>query len=139
MAYFRAAIGGGGGSVQKTTLWTNPSPTSNYDSGSASLSADMDNYDYLEFVFRISTSNSDEHSMLIPVSDFKTTETGTGAGKYKYAFSESNAGSTVIFRSFYYANDTSVTYGQCQQFRPNSSTVNQPTLAIPVYIKGVKI
>ena len=143
MAFYRAKRKGGGGSIQKTTLWTNPSPTADFTSATGNnavtLSDDMNNYDYLEFTFRIIKSGTDDHTMLIPVSEFKQTASTGGVGNFKYAFSASNASYTTAFRSVYYQSDTKVNISTNAIYRANNTTVLTPSQAIPIYIKGVKI
>lgn len=140
----RANSGGGGGGLVRTTLWTNSSPTSDYPSSTstvtvdATLSDDMDNYQYLEFIFRKSTSNSDTFSMIIPVSEFKLTEGGTGIGKYKYVASVTTTYVSNM-RNFYYGGDTTVKFERFITYRSNSSNVVTNSYAVPIYIKGINV
>lgn len=126
----------------KTTLWTNPDPTVDFDSATGNdalqLSDDMDNYDYLEFTFRIVKTGTDDYTMLVPVSEFKQSSSGSGIGKFRYAFNTSNASYQTGFRRFYYKSDTEVEMTQNTIYRTNNANVNIPSQSIPVYIKGVK-
>lgn len=142
MAYFmsRKASSGGGGGLSYTTLWTNPDPTAEFGrSGgvSVSLSDDIDNYQFLEFTFQKTTSNTDKYSILIPVSEFKLSSSGAGAGKVKYAANVATATYWTFFRAFWYNSDTEVLIDQCAFYRANSATTYQNQYVIPYTIKGV--
>lgn len=60
MAFYRAAIGGGGGGQTETTLWTNSAPTSNFNTQDVPLSDDYTNYKSIRIYYRYSTTDSTE-------------------------------------------------------------------------------
>ena len=43
--------GGGGGMLEETVLWTNPSPTSDFAAQTVTLSDSISNYDYIKFEY----------------------------------------------------------------------------------------
>lgn len=142
MALIKMLPVGNGGELSKTTLWTNPDPTVQFCPDSSAyvdieLSSNMTNYQFLEFIFQKTTTNTDTFSMLIPVSDFILTESGAGAGKIKYVANVATSSYWTIFRTFCYSNNITVRMEKCLFYRANSATTNYNTYAIPLYIKGV--
>jgi len=135
MAYFKcnAASGGGGGTMTETVLWTNsnPSSSSGFAAQAASLSDDIDNYDYIcvEFAraYNYLTTKAKTYYL---VSDFKTF--GYSAGKQYGAFGI--YGSAAQFRAFYYDSDTQAHFGANLQAGTAVNTNN-----IPLNIYGCKI
>ena len=59
MAFFRASIGGGGGSETETTLWTNPSPSSAFGQQEVSLSSAYTNFKRLRFYYKAISSSAE--------------------------------------------------------------------------------
>lgn len=73
MAYFRCSNGGGGGGFVSENLWTNQSPTSNFPDQTITLSKSMDNYEYIQVVVGMSTSQTSlTEEVLIKTSDLIT-------------------------------------------------------------------
>lgn len=62
-----------GKNFDETTLWTNSNPTSSYVATDITLSDDVNNYDYIKFVCRFSTSSNVTLSELCTLADFKST------------------------------------------------------------------
>lgn len=133
--------GGGGGGIVPITLWSNPSPASEFTSATgdnaAQLSDNINNYSYLKFIFRISTTNSSEHSFIISVNDFKLSTATSGLGNFSIAFRNAGISYSTIYRNVYYNSNTSVNLGQCWLYRANQTNTSQPSLAIPVLIQGI--
>ena len=74
MALIRATMGGGGGGVNETELWSNPSTTSNFGPSwtTVSLSDNMSNYDLIRICFYKSTSEqSTEYKTDLDVSNLQ--------------------------------------------------------------------
>ena len=69
--------GGGGGKYTETSLWTNPSPTSNFASQSVSLSESMDNFKYIGIKYKRTTAATDSITVIILVSEFKLATDGS--------------------------------------------------------------
>lgn len=130
MAYYRC---GGGGDLTETTLWTNSSPTSNFSAQEVTLSDSISNYDYIEIVWRVSTSNSTEGAVMMPVSTF--IDSGTSYDKPKLSICVA-ATSALYARRVQYTSDTSVYITICYKV---GSSGTSGAYAIPLYIKGVKI
>lgn len=55
--------------AEETTLWTNSSPTSSMSATTLTLSQNLNNFDYIRFEYRFSTSNSASYSVIIAVYD----------------------------------------------------------------------
>lgn len=89
----------------ETTLWTNNAPTSNFAASDITLSDDVDNYDYIKFTCRYSTSNSATLSELCTLADFKST-LNTTSNNMRFAVA-SIASSLFAARCLSYISDTS--------------------------------
>lgn len=127
MAFYPAWGGGGGGSGAETTLWTNANPTSNYTSGTETLSQSMGNFTYLKIVYRQSTTDSDEMATLVPVSNL-----GNADARISISW---NVSSTIWSRNIAKVSDTSVSIGiSYKQAGANQGNAN----VIPLSIIGVK-
>ncbi len=124
----------GGGKMEETTLWTNSAPASTFAAQTITLSDDIDNYDYLKFYVRLSTSNNKSNSILISVDDFKNT--GNAANSLNLAHSCYYAEAAIRNRHFFYGGDTSIGFGTCFN-SGNSGSEN--TYLIPTKISGVKL
>lgn len=128
MAFYRAAIGGGGGET-KTTLWTNPSPTSSMTSETVTLSDDLTKYKYLEIEWKRTTTDNTTASMRVLSSVFASF--GSSASP-KYLM---GAGTTTyVARAVVYASDTSVSFSQCRQVNGTGSSSGS---CIPTKITGI--
>lgn len=95
-----------GGSFEEVALYTNSSPSSSQGDVTFTLSQSINNFKYLKFVYRKSTSNSGTASVIVPVSEFKQTAYSNG-----YAFvslSAYMASSTAWCRPVYYKSATSI-------------------------------
>ncbi len=71
MAWYQTNIGG---TLKETVLWTNPTPTAIFEKQTVTLPDNISNYSYLKIVSRLSTSNSNSGSFLIPTDEFKAEE-----------------------------------------------------------------
>ncbi len=129
MRYFADYIKGK--PYQKTVLWENSSPTSNFANQNITLSDDMTNYDQLELTWAYATSgNGMTASMIFPVADFIKTLTSAYP---KYFF---GTYTTVFFtRYLYYVNNTTIMISL--DYRINA-TGNQQNTDIPLRIVGIK-
>lgn len=127
MAYIPCRIGGGGSGFTETSLWTNNAPTSGFANQTVTLSADMNNYDYLKIKYRISTTNSREKSELIPPTEFDTTNDGR--------FALGGTASTNYARLLVKVSGTQITISDCKQF---GGTTTTNTNLIPTSIVGCK-
>jgi len=137
MAYIRASQGGGG-ELSEFVVWTNSSPTSNFPASGNSDIIPLDfgyqisQFKYLKFVFRISNTKSEEHSVMVDAEDFKTAIQGDGHIIPMIAF----VGSTATYgRRFYYNSDNSIVMELCRQV---SGSGNARNYVIPVKIIGLK-
>ena len=126
-------IGGGTKELTETTLWTNSSPTSNFAYQTVSLSDSMDNYDFLAFYWRISTSNASETHLIIPVSEFKK-EDNTLTLTFKSLIGVQYNAATYA-RLLAYISETQSVLGTAYQLG-GSATNN--SLIIPTKIIGMK-
>lgn len=102
MAWYRPS---GGGELSETVLWTNSSPTSNFSSGSISLSDNISNYDSIGVYYRVSTTNDNQNEVIIKVSDFQSC---AGNNYPRFTLGASISGNTFA-RNIAYADDTSLT------------------------------
>lgn len=133
--------GGGGGSATwvETILWANPSPSSDFATQTVTLSDDINNYDYLKVSYKNSTTYegvNDPYSVLISVSDFKTSATGNSTRHNAFTFGGLYAPTNTVWTRFlFYDTDTTAKFGGCTQIGSTGSTNNN---AIPLQIVGIK-
>lgn len=127
MAYYRAAIGGGG--ETETTLWTNSSPTSGMISETVTLSDNLTKYRYLKIEWRRSTTDSTSASMRVLPSEFKSFDSSATP-----KFLMGTGTTTYYARAVVYASDTSVTFSQCRQVNGTGSASGN---CIPTKITGI--
>ena len=97
----------------------------------------MDNYSYLKFSYRISTSDTTSNEVMIPVSSFKKLANAKSSTIGSIACQ--SASNLTLVRPFYYYSTTSVSFGN-GMYRANSSsavsTLN--SILIPTKISGLK-
>lgn len=119
-----------GGSLDETTLWTNPSPTSNFSGTTITLSDAISNYDYIKIATRdYITASSDTQEVVYPVSTFKQFSSGSDVEQAVQLFISGGAGTET--RRLIYVTDTSVEI-------TNASPGGQHYL-VPQYISGLKL
>jgi hypothetical protein len=125
--------GGGGGKYTETSLWTNPSPTSEFSGGNVTLSDSLSNYKYIKIKTRVSTTIATTWSTIYLVDDFKTfaqNSTPSGCGH----IASMNTSNTRRSRGVVYVNDTTVNYKVV--YEDGTPTQNN-TNTIPVEILGL--
>ena len=134
-------IGGGGGSLTETVLWTNASPTSAFAAQVVTLSDDMNNYTYLKFEYRHSTTNSNLYEIIVPVDLYKTSLTPDSGNTTHYipSMSVMNGGqyafANIYARVIPYKTDTSI---EISSARSLSGATLALTNVIPTRIIGMK-
>lgn len=118
----------------KTILWTNTSPTTNFTAKSVQLSDDINNYDILGFEF----SSGNENLILVPVEIFKkytltgNTRTCAGSNLIKY-------GSLYYSRAFYFDTNYSIYFASGFRCLPSSdSAAVDNTVLTPLNVYGYK-
>ena len=123
---------GGGGQMVETVLWTNSNPSaSTFAAQAATLSDDIDNYDYICVEYaRTYNQLTTKSKVYYPVSDYKV---------YRYSNGNLCGGFGAYFnayqnRPFYYDSDTQAHFGPNLQA---GSAVNANN--IPLYIYGCNI
>ena len=122
-------------SLNATTLWTNSSPTSSFSSKTVTLSQSKANFDYLEFIYALSTSQTTlTRSIIIPASEF-TSDTSDAANKTRVGLS-GKGNSTTFCRFAFYVSNTSVQFSNAYNV---AATGNTNASCIPLYIKGLKL
>jgi hypothetical protein len=106
-------------------LWTNPSPTSNFDSQTVNLNESLDNYDTYEVLFNQGTNNQRiMTSGKIPVGHGTILDYITGYPKFRPT-SETVSG-------------TSITFEDCKSLKALGGGVVENSSIIPLYIIGYK-
>lgn len=138
MALFRATSGSGGGGLTPTRLWNNTATISSsytFPSQPVTLSDDIDNYEYIKFVFRRSATLSNTTEVMYSISEFK--KYSTAASNFNGAIRCYGTNSTTVTycRGIIYTNDTTVTFGSCAQVG-GTETINSSL--IPMEIYGLK-
>ena len=136
MNLFECIGGGGSSELQETVLWTNSSPTSSFANQVVTLSDDIDNYDYIKFYFRVSTSYSATQNVMAPVSDFKNMTDATTSNSFVSLSSPNEyTGSYRMVRRLNYVSATSVRINTSVRTNGQGS---DDTLIIPTAISGLK-
>ena len=129
----------GGGSFNPVTLWTNPSPTSDFDPSNTSqnpitLSQSIENFEYIKVTYRLSTSDSQEMSIICSINDLKkslldsTTHVLVLIGGY-------NVANEAYARYVGYVSNTSLRFTYA--FRIYGSATSTSYL-IPTKVEGLK-
>lgn len=127
----RASMAGGGsGQMVETVLWTNPNPSAStgFAAQSASLSDDINNYEWIAVEYgRMHNALTDKNKVYWKVSDFKT---------FISTANRKCGGLTLVnnIRTFYYDNDTQAHFGANLSGGTATNTLN-----IPLYIYGCNI
>ena len=131
MALFRC---GASSSFNRTQLWAQAVTSSGVAAGNVTLSDDMDNYDYLEFKYVISSAASSEAvSLLISVEDFKK----TGTENPDFQFGLNGCTSVPYSRACYYVSDTSLYFDEAKSIY--SQTNRTADMCVPFEINGVTV
>lgn len=122
----------GGGKAKETVLWTNSTPTSNFDAQSINLNVDWTTYDWIRVYFRVSTSVSTSNYVDFPVS---LVESASTASNTIQATICARVGSTQYARSMRYQSNTTLYF-------PRANAINQQSESqagiIPTQISGIK-
>ena len=135
----------GGGSLKRTLLWERNSSyssqefpyTSGSESNDVSLSDSIQNYDFIELLYRASTNTSSAVSVIIPVNAFTQCGTAATDQRPKYAISGRDTAlvSATLVRGVTYNDNTSITISNA--FKMNSSGTDN-RIAVPTKIYGLK-
>ena len=126
---------GGGGEFKETVLWTNSSPTSQFNGQTVTLSTSISSFDFLKFKWRLSTTTATEGTgLFVNKDDFvnmlsNTTSPKFGIGAYLTSTDKS------YLRGIYYSSDTKVGFNSC--YGLGDSSVNNLNI-IPLQIIGLK-
>ena len=126
---------GGGGQLVETTLWTNPNTGANYSGGTASLSDDIDNYDYVGVYYKFTPSSDDSTAtcQYMKVADFKKDNSVTGNDTFAITMRGS---SNWWARRVSYSSDTEISISTAYAYGAAQTANN---IAIPVKIVGMKL
>lgn len=127
-------IGGNGEQYTETSLWTNPSPNSEFAPQTVTLSDSISNYKYIKFTYKHDSNNStsDVSAIYIETNDFvMLTE---NAQTLAVAICARNSSNAPYNRQITYENGTSIKVHRAQVY--NGTTVNN-SLALPLEILGI--
>ena len=125
-----------GGQIE-SNLWINPNPNNSYTSVSdIILSESIDKYDYIKFVYKATTTSTDEYITLIPVDIFKqSTSSSTQSVSYKALIGGCYVSNAYWSRVIFYTDSTHIMIGNCYNYASSSSNNAN---CIPLKIIGVK-
>ena len=136
MAFYRAAIGGGGGQPTETTLWTNPSPSSSFAGQTVTLSDDMTNYDYLKFTYKAVSTLDTLGEDIIPTAKFVSYGSSMTTAGPKFAIGKTGTSSDDRYIRFLtYSSNTTIDFKTPQKAGAAQTSNNA---CIPVQIIGIK-
>ena len=127
----RTKGGGGGQKYTETSLWTNPSPNSNFAQTTVTLSDSMSNYKYLAFAFKGVTSSTTVVRAVVSVEDLgKMGITSNTPDIRLNGTASANGYSRYVIK----ASDTTITFGSAYATNTQASDNSR---AIPVEILGL--
>ena len=132
MRYFADYIKGK--PYQKTVLWENSSPTSDFSAQTITLSDDITNYDMLEVVWLRSKNATDKNTIQFSVADIINNGNASGVAKCRICIGEYD-GSLNTARLVYYVSNTQL--GISVDYRFGASTTYTDS-DIPLKIIGIK-
>ena len=132
MRYFADYIKGK--PYQKTVLWENSSPTSDFGDVTVELSETMNNYDQLMFVYQTTKTSNDPISVIMSVSDFKKTNWGSSVGDYRLFIGGMPVSNTNESRLVARVDDTHIRFYYAYTYAGASNS----TYIIPLKIIGIK-
>ena len=118
-------ISDGGGGLTVTVLWTNPSPTASYTTGTITLSQSLANFRYYGVICRAGkNSNTNVPITISPVSD----------NAYTYMCTDVNRR-----RQFSVNSNTTLSVGHCTKWATygSSTTANDDNYLLPYQIIGI--
>lgn len=138
LAFIRKKGGGGADTIERV-LWSNPSPSENFAPQTVNLSDDINNYDYLKISYRNHPTIdgvNDPFSVLISVSDFKTSLSGNSTRHNVFTYGGLYAPTNTVWtRLMFYDTDTTAKFGAVTQI---GGTGSGNANAIPLQIVGIK-
>ena len=116
----------------KTILWSNPNPTSNFSAQSVSLNDNLSNYDYIEVGTIWNTSSNQIHVTTWSYNEFTyyNNQSIGAIGGYREGSSGNNR-----TRGIYASDDTHVYIGNSYQQTSGSQTASAAYI-IPYHIRG---
>jgi hypothetical protein len=118
------------GEFQETILWTNPNPTTGFESRTVNLSESVRNFKYIKATIRKSTTDNTVRGIIADIDTF-TASTTDSPVSYSFMF-----GSGRVVRAVRYTTDTSVLFGNALGI--NSTTAGGVNYCIPYQIIGLK-
>ncbi len=133
MAYVRCSIGGG--TLSEVSLWTNANPTSAMAQGATlSLSQNYSNFTYIKIKYRLSTTNSTEHSVIYAKDDIDVAISGATESRMGIQAYLTNNYARIIYRP---DNSTynSFTVSNARQLQGSGTST---TVLIPTEVIGMK-
>lgn len=133
MAYVRCSSGGG--ALSETTLWTNANPTSAMAQGATMpLSQAYTNFNYIKIVYRLSTTNATECSVIYPISEVTASVSGATERRMGIQAYLTNNYARIIYRPDNATTD-SLTISNARQLQGSGTST---TNLIPTEIIGLK-
>lgn len=129
--------GGGGGKYTETSLWTNPSPTSNFAPQTVTLSDSIGNYKYIKIVYAFDKNASGQtniEDVIYPVDDFRRRTNGSSDWSIVEDFASSGYQWTRVSG---YVSDTSISFGNCYRWSGSTAGTAQNQAIIPLEILGL--
>lgn len=120
----------------ETTLWTNSSPTSTFDTQDVTLSQSIDNFDYIKIKFAMSTTyKTDAYCAECIYSKEDIRKTSTNTNGIQMGMCAKTSSSRYNARRISYVSDTKLNFSSALQMS-GSTAVN--TAVIPLSIVGIK-
>ena len=127
---------GGGGEFKETVLWTNSSPTSNFNAQVITLTGgNISNYDYIQIKWRFSTTTSTEgNGVIVKKDDFVNMLYNAQSPRFAIGVYFTSSDKSY-FRGVYYSSDTKIGFNNT--YGLGDSSANNLNI-IPLQIIGLK-
>lgn len=128
-----ALKGESGGTNNLVTLWTNPSPSSDFNGQVVTLADSADNYDMLIFVSKYGTGDTRRHTDVLMKGETKFTIT-----TYQESTTATSSDTTMAWRNVTISG-TSATINNAMYNAASAGGYNRANICIPLYIFGANI
>lgn len=138
MALFPCNFGSSGGTLSETTLWTNPSPSSSFDTQTITLSQSVDNFKYLKIKAKPINSSSTESDFLFDITTYKATSTTAANNTFNFLTVAATRVSAGLFvRTFAHSSSTQMYIGKSTKITGESSSSGSTNNNLNVFTKVI--
>lgn len=132
----RTKGGGGGAKYTETSLWTNPSSTSDFAAQTVNLSDSIDNYKYIAIDYCFNKNNTGiTNRAIYKVDDFKKALKDNNTNHNTIGINIEDSSNYGHSRAVFYVSSTSVAFSL--GYRLGASSSSNAAIIIPLEILGL--